>query len=503
MHGPCTFESDPGVLKRAVRVNGASFQVVGVMPEDFRGLAVVAAPDYWAPLSLLGHFRPIGEQERKEPGGLSIIGRLKPGLSRGQALAQLRVWDSRRREADGSNERTAPNLILDPRSGTIPLSGDVLLQFIPLFFAFGLILMIGCANVANLLLARGVARQREIGIRLAVGASRGRVIRQLLTESLLLALSSAVLAFVISRLVLAGIVYAVTSTFPPDIGDIRLAVPPADWRVALFLVAGSMVATVLFALAPALQATRLELVRAIRGEVMRDGRPSRARHALVALQVTASAVLLICAAIFLRSSWAASKIDLGIRTEGILNVTILNEQRRAAILNVMNTEPSIASVAAVWPGFLGGRAALAEGASGKSSVTYQFVSPEVLWRPRHQSRPRTRLHADRAQRERRGGGRVRERRAPTVAGQRRRRADPAARTRPVCLERSRRDEPEAPGPTTPRAHRGRRWRRAGCTGSSVWGHEFERSRRLRSDQRRCGQNVADDACARQRGAGPP
>ena len=503
MRGPCTFESDPAVLKRAVRVNGASFHVVGVMPEDFRGLAAIVAPDYWAPLSLLGHFRPTGEQERKEPGGLSIIGRLKPGLSLGQALAQLHVWDSRRREAEGSIERTAPDLILDPRSGTIPLSADILLQFIPLFFAFGLILMIGCANVANLLLARGVARQREIGIRLAVGASRRRVIWQLLTESLLLALSSGVLAFVISRLVLAWIVYAVTSTFPPDIGDIRLAVPPADWRVGLFLVAGSMVATVLFALAPALQATRLELVRAIRGEVMRDGRPSRARHALVALQVTASAVLLICAAIFLRSSWAASKIDLGIRTEGILNVTILNEQRRGAIVNVINTEPSIASVAAVWPGFLGGRAALAEGASGKSSVTYQFVSPEYfgvldidLVRGRgftptersasaavvvvsesvaHQLWPGSdavgqilRLEPDRSA-------------SSGAEGTRPKPQDPQLLARTTVVVGVARD----------------------VTGNSVWGHELERSRRLRSDQRGRGQNVADDACARQRGAGPP
>ena len=266
------------------------------------------------------------------------------------------MWDSRR-AAERSGERPATSLVLEPRQGTVPLSADVMLLFMPLFFAFGLILMIGCANVANLLLARAVARQREIGIRLAIGASRRRIIWQLLTESLLLALVSAALAFGISRLVLAGVVYAVTSTFPPDIGNLRLAVPPADWRVALFLVAGAMVSTLFFALAPALQATRLELVRAIRGEVVRDGRPGRARDALVALQVTGSVLLLICAAVFLRSSWAAATVDPGIRTAGIVNVRILNEQRRGAILEVVKSEPLVASVAAStgWLGGLGGR----------------------------------------------------------------------------------------------------------------------------------------------------
>jgi hypothetical protein len=132
----------------------------------------------------------------------------------------------------------------------------------------------------------------------------------------------------LSRLVLNTVVYAVTSTFPTDIGHINIAVPPADWRVALFLVFGAMASTLFFALAPALQATRLELVRAIRGEVVRDGRPGRARDALVALQVTGSALLLICAAVFLRSAWAAATVDPGIRTAGVVTVSILDEQRR-------------------------------------------------------------------------------------------------------------------------------------------------------------------------------
>jgi predicted permease len=370
------FASDPGVLTRMVRVNGARFHVVGVMPEGFRGLTVVA-PDFWTPLSLLGQFRP---QAREDFAGLHIVGRLKPGLSRGQALGQLVVWDSQR-AAERSGERPAASLALEPRVGTVPQPAEAMLLFMPLFFAFGLILTIACANVANLLLARGVARQREIGIRLAIGASRRRVIWQLLTESLLLALVSAALAFGISRLVLAAVLYAATSTFPPDFGDIRVAVPPADWRVALFLVAGAMVSTLAFALAPALQATRFELVQAIRGEVVRNARPGRARDALVALQVTGSVLLLICAAVFLRSSWAAATVDPGIRTTDTVSVNVVNERRREAILEVVKNEPSVASVAASWPGGmegLGGRAAFADGANGKSPLAYQFVSPEYF-----------------------------------------------------------------------------------------------------------------------------
>jgi predicted permease len=377
------YDGDVGIVGRTVRVNGTQFQIVGVMPERFRGLEVIAAPDFWAPLALGRQF----SQQPLEGGGvvaevhdsLAIVGRLKPGMSEGQALAQLVAWDSRQADERGE-DRSATALVLEPRLGTMPQPAEIVLVFMPIFFAFGLILMIGCANVANLLLARLVARQREIGIRLSMGASRRRVVWQLLTESLLLALMSALLAFGIARGVLGGIAYVITTSFPPEIGNLRLAVPPADWRVALFLLGGAFVSTVLFALAPALKATRVELVRAIHGQA-RDGRPGRARNALVALQVTGSVLLLVCAAIFLRSAWSAAAHDPGVRVDDVLNVGVLSEPRRATILEATRSDPAVETVAASWPDFLGGLVGLpayADGTTGRSVVTYQFVSPEYF-----------------------------------------------------------------------------------------------------------------------------
>jgi predicted permease len=230
---------------------------------------------------------------------------------------------------------------------------DALLLFSPLFFAFGLILAIGCANVANLLLARGISRQREIGIRLSLGASRRRIIRQLLTESLLLALAAAACGVVVSHLFLESALHAVITTLPPEFAQFvslfNLAVVTPDWRMLVFLVAGAIVSTVFFGLAPALQATRLDLVPTMRGEVTRDARPGRARHALIAVQVGASALLVICAAIFLRGAFAAATKDPGVRTSDTLRVSFENSPRRAALLQALRADPLVAVVAAESP----------------------------------------------------------------------------------------------------------------------------------------------------------
>ncbi len=265
------------------------------------------------------------------------------------ATAGLTVWASGRTDRKTVPARPA-SIRLIPSQGA--LSADVvegLMVFSPIFFAFGLILMIGCANVANLLLARGVSRQREIGIRLSLGASRRRIIRQLLTESLLLALAAAACGLAVSRLFLEGALYAVTTTVPPELLEVdltRYAPPAADWRVLVFLIVGAVISTVFFGLVPALQATRLELVRTMRGDVTRDASPARARHALIAAQVGASALLLICAAIFLRSAFAAATVDPGVRTSDTVRFAIANEPRRAALLQAVTAHPSVAAVAA-------------------------------------------------------------------------------------------------------------------------------------------------------------
>ncbi len=369
------FASDPTVLARPILVNGSAFHVVGVMPERFRGLVTVA-PDFWAPVALAAQLKAV-PNENGAAGGLQVVGRLNPALPRGQAISELVAWDLRQR-AERGIERSAANLVLEPKTGAVPLSNDVLALFAPLFFAFGLILLIGCANVANLLLARGVARRREIGIRLSIGASRGRIIRQWLTENLLLAIAAAALGFAISRLVLIAAVHALVGTWSPAIGSVRAEVPPADWRVGLFLVGGAVASTLLFALAPALHATRLELVRAMRGEITRGGRPWRARGALVALQVTGSMLLLVCATIFLRSALAASAVDPGIRTADVLTMDIPHENARVALLDAIRTEPLVAEVAASWPNDISGRAAFADVGTGRHAVTYEFASREYF-----------------------------------------------------------------------------------------------------------------------------
>jgi predicted permease len=331
---------------RELLINGRPYAVVGVMPSDFRGLSQ-EPQDYWAPLALLDQIRPT---EKPNEDWVDVIGRLKPTTSTAAATAALTAWalaePAIRKPEDGGLQ-----LYLRESRGVISKDrGEAMVVFMPILFAFGLILMIGCANVANLLLARGLSRHREIGVRLSLGATRGRIVRQLLTENLLMAVAAAALGFLVSRALLAGSVHMVLSILPPEfVESMDVVLPPGDWRVWAFLFGGAFVATVMFGLAPALQSTRFELVRAMRGEVTRDVQPSRVRQLLIGSQVTASALLLVCAGVFLRSTYSAATADVGVRADDTVVVAGVTESARAALLHAITEHPSVASLAASWP----------------------------------------------------------------------------------------------------------------------------------------------------------
>jgi putative ABC transport system permease protein len=373
------FAGDLSVIGRQVRVNGRPFDVVGVMPEAFRGLSVTP-PDFWAPLGLAAELSP-GTATGDNLLIRDVIGRMRPGLSLEAAETRLTGWASSRTDFRRNTAGRPNEISLTPNRGTLwPASFRGLIS--PMFFAFGTVLAIGCANVANLLLARGVSRRREIGIRLSLGAARRRIVRQLFTESLVLALAAAGCGAVLSRWLLAGAIYAASRAMPAEMAErLHVAPLPLDWRVIVLLTVAALAATVLFGLAPALGATRLSLVKTVRGDVTHEPRPGRARQALIALQVGAAALLLVTSTVFLRSSLAAATVDFGFRTNDTLLVPVTHEPMRHTMLEQVSAHPAVAAVAAAswgYPPLTSAQpldATASRGASSPKAVNYQFVSP--------------------------------------------------------------------------------------------------------------------------------
>jgi putative ABC transport system permease protein len=305
------FAGNPDVVGRTIDIDGVPMSVVGVMPKGFE---YPAETEIWGPLA----FAPsdLGENHRGNH-GLEVLGRIKPGLSLAQVQADMDRVAKTMIEQHPTYPYTRFNfgIILHPLLDETV--GDVKTSLLVLMAAVGLVLLIACANIANLLLARSTERQREIETRMALGATGMRLARQLLTESVTLAFMGGALGMALTPLALRGLVAIAAKSLPRTIHT------SIDGRALALVVLVSVATGILFGLAPALQVARKGSFQGLKSGRNTEGRrPKRLRSALVMSETALSLVLVVAAGLLLRSFAQILKVDPGFRPDGVLTARV-------------------------------------------------------------------------------------------------------------------------------------------------------------------------------------
>jgi putative ABC transport system permease protein len=307
------FGGDRSVVGRPIRLNGRAYEVVGVAREGFSGPFVGMSPELWVPMA--ESLPLVGVDLRGWTGSVYVTGRLRPGVSRARAEAELAVLASDLTKADPSL-REPIRLVTDGSRGiNVELRPLATGAAGGLLAVVALVLLIACANLSNLLLARAVRRYREMGIRMALGAGRGRLIRQLLTESLVLAVLGGVLGLALA----VGAGHWLVGFIPAD-APVVVDLDP-DRRVLLYTLGLSLAAAVLFGLVPALRASSPRVIALIRDDT-RGVLRSRVQGGLVVFQISLSLLLLALATLFLRSLGNARSLDPGFSAAPVLDATV-------------------------------------------------------------------------------------------------------------------------------------------------------------------------------------
>jgi predicted permease len=358
------FGGDPAILNKTLVVNGVLMTVVGVAQAGFSGVQVGQLPDIFIPITMKAQMTPNwdGLNDHKDY-WLAIIGRLNPGLSRAQAEEAFSPLYRRILEEDlplmGSWPPETQQRYLEQRMvldeggrGRTILQRNTKEPLLVLMGMVGLVLLIACANVANLLMARGAARQREIAIRMAVGAGRLRLVRQFLVESLTLSL----LGGAVGLLVASWTISALVGVIPQSFGAAGLSAE-LDLRLFIFNIALSAATGILFGLMPAVKATRLNLESTLREQgasVSGSLSQVRFRKGLVVSQVVLTTVLLVGAGLFARSLNNLKRLDLGMRVDHLIAFSIAPElngyspQRTVALFDELHqslaAQPGVGSV---------------------------------------------------------------------------------------------------------------------------------------------------------------
>jgi predicted permease len=326
------FGGDPGILNQTLLVNGRAMTVVGVTPRGFHGIEVGRSPDVMVPLAMKAQMTPTWDDRlNRRARWVNLMARLKPGISLEQADAGANVLYHQILERElpvfpNASEYFRKRylvkrlLLLPGFNGQSSLREDVKAPLIVLMGMVGLILLIACANVANLLIARAAGRQKEIAVRLSVGAGRGRIVRQLVVESLVLSSLGGAAGLLVSSWLGSLLLRAL-----PLEDAARSLSPDPDARVALFALTVSVFTGLLFGLVPAIQAARPDLVGTLKheaGTVVGGAPQVRFRKGLVVAQVSLSLLLLIGAGLFARSLDNLRRLDPGFQVDGLLSLRL-------------------------------------------------------------------------------------------------------------------------------------------------------------------------------------
>ena len=311
------FGADEQILGRSVLIGGRNYTVIGITPPEFRGTELAFRPELWFPMMMMPGIDVGSGPLKGRTAPVSTIGRLKEGVSWAQAESDLNLIMAQIGREYPQTSKGQIVVLTQPGLFGAAMRGTVLRFTAVAMGVVALVLLLACTNLVNLLLARASERHREIAIRLAIGAGRARVLRQLLTESVLLALlgSAFGLALADGAVELARFKMPVFFGFTP----IELQI---DWRVLVFTLALSLLTGVLLGLLPGLQATRPDLIPALKNESTVGGyRRSHLRNVLVVAQMSLSLVLLLCAGLVLRGMLRAQQIDPGFNPRQAVEVS--------------------------------------------------------------------------------------------------------------------------------------------------------------------------------------
>jgi predicted permease len=313
------FEANPSIIGKQIRLNGADFTVIGIAPESFTGMDQYVRPAFYVPAMTRPKLFPSSDAlTNRSARGFTVKGRLRPGVSMRAAADEASVLAKSLEQSYPNTNRAFGATVrteFQDRLDSDPFDP----MLVGLMSALVMIVLaIACANVANLMLSRGRARARELGVRLAIGASRGRIIRQLMVESLVIAVAAGILG-----LILADFAVELFSTIQ-TVGDVPVRLDfQLDHRVLYFTILVSVLSAVLFGLVPALQSTKTDLVSAIKaGEADLGRKRFFGRNALVVVQIAGSVVLLVAATQLYRGFTYALTHDYGFRTDHRITMRI-------------------------------------------------------------------------------------------------------------------------------------------------------------------------------------